>query len=241
MAEGELIFPGIYRGVVRQHDDSSSSYPYMARVKVYVPQVYGEAIEDHELPWAWPCMPFGVFVIPPIESPVWVAFEQGDPRHPVYLGQWFGRKGGQAELDGDLLSQYPDTFRLRDASGGDGQYIWFVKDDRIEIVSTANANKIVLNRDGSVNIFSQEETVTVESEEGTVTVKSGQQNDDPSLDTLQSIDINPQAKTMILSAKTLRLAADNIEMNAAKSLTLRSNDVATLSSPNASGFERHWE
>jgi Type VI secretion system/phage-baseplate injector OB domain len=41
------------------------------------------------MPWAFPCLPYGTFVIPPIGEWVWVMFQDHDPNYPVWLGCWY--------------------------------------------------------------------------------------------------------------------------------------------------------
>jgi len=102
-------YSGIYRGIVKDNQDISQSkdnpnraeYSKTGRIRVYVPSVYGP--EDHvnvsSLPWAKPCFlgythmnpdedesQEGIFWVPPINSSVWVMFENGDPAFPVWLG-----------------------------------------------------------------------------------------------------------------------------------------------------------
>lgn len=74
---------GKYRGLVRDNVDVLQR---RGRLKVVVPQVLGEA----EV-WALPCVPFagasiGAFAVPPVDTPVWVEFEAGDPTYPIWTG-----------------------------------------------------------------------------------------------------------------------------------------------------------
>ncbi len=45
--------------------------------------------------WATACVPFagmqsGAFVVPPINSGVWIEFEEGDINKPIWTGGWWG-------------------------------------------------------------------------------------------------------------------------------------------------------
>jgi hypothetical protein len=78
---------GKYRGLVQENIDPEQ----IGRVLVQVPDVLGEGISS----WALPCVPAagvqaGVFIVPPIESQVWVEFEQGDPDYPIWTGGFWG-------------------------------------------------------------------------------------------------------------------------------------------------------
>ena len=91
--------PGVHRGVVVSRDDPDKQ----GRVKVAMPQVYGDVTVD-ELPWvypitsAWPTQdssrPAGGAVnVPPLGTQVVCMFEGGDHRYPMYLGGSFGKPG----------------------------------------------------------------------------------------------------------------------------------------------------
>jgi len=103
------VFYGLYPGIVKDNCGVLGR-PWLGRVKVDVPQVYGKDVKDEDLPWAFPCFPYGggvvekenketgeveevsygMIAIPPIGSKVWVMFVLGDPERPVWMGHWFG-------------------------------------------------------------------------------------------------------------------------------------------------------
>lgn len=73
---------GKYRGKVIHTNDEKN----LGRVWVNVPTVMGK-----EENWAWPAAPFagvqaGIFTVPPPKANVWVEFEEGDARHPIWSG-----------------------------------------------------------------------------------------------------------------------------------------------------------
>lgn len=74
---------GKYRGVVASNIDPLGE----GRLLVQVPDV----LADDPCFWALPAMPgasrlAGLFALPPINTNVWVEFEQGDPDHAVWVG-----------------------------------------------------------------------------------------------------------------------------------------------------------
>ncbi len=78
---------GKYRGVVLNNIDPK----FEGRLLVQVPDVAGLAPTS----WATPCVPFagiqnGLVALPIIGSGVWVEFEQGNPRHPIWVGCFWG-------------------------------------------------------------------------------------------------------------------------------------------------------
>jgi len=80
-------FYGKYRGTVLNNVDPLQT----GRIQVQVPDVAGLLPST----WALPCLPFagaesGFYVVPALESMVWVEFEQGDPDYPVWTGCFWG-------------------------------------------------------------------------------------------------------------------------------------------------------
>jgi len=91
-----------YRGFVVDNNDKEG----YARIKLSVPQVYGSEFMEE---WAWPRGNFagpgyGSQCIPQVRDMVWVEFEQGDPRKPIWSHGHFGRKpDGSKEKPSELL------------------------------------------------------------------------------------------------------------------------------------------
>jgi len=78
---------GIYRGTCMDVKDPTGQ----GRILVRVPIVTGN--ETHPK-WAWPIMPMGgenkgSFWVPDEKDPVYVMFENGDARHPMYMGGYW--------------------------------------------------------------------------------------------------------------------------------------------------------
>ena len=87
MAEGGQKYYGKYRGTVINNIDPM----HLGRIQVQVAEVTGLIPES----WAMPCVPIagtqaGIFIVPPLLSNVWVEFEHGDPRHPIWVGGFWG-------------------------------------------------------------------------------------------------------------------------------------------------------
>jgi hypothetical protein len=77
---------GKYRGTVVENIDPQQ----IGRIVAMVPDVLGLTPST----WAMPCVPTSsVFVVPPINSPVWIEFEQGDPDYPIWTGGFWGLVG----------------------------------------------------------------------------------------------------------------------------------------------------
>jgi hypothetical protein len=78
---------GIYKGFVEDNEDPDG----LARLKLRVPQVYGKEPYDE---WAYPKgvyagKGYGWYNVPEVGDAVWVQFEAGDTRHPVWDFGWF--------------------------------------------------------------------------------------------------------------------------------------------------------
>jgi hypothetical protein len=83
MSDSSKKYYGKYRGTVVSNLDPENR----GRLTVAVTGVGGPLPST----WAMPCLPFagpecGVFAVPPPGASVWVEFEQGDPRYPVWTG-----------------------------------------------------------------------------------------------------------------------------------------------------------
>ena len=79
---------GIYKGFVADNDDPNG----LARLKLTVPQVYGKDKVYGE--WAYPKgmyagAGYGSYGVPEKGDAVWVMFENGDIKHPVWEHGWF--------------------------------------------------------------------------------------------------------------------------------------------------------
>ncbi|MBK8019994.1 MAG: baseplate assembly protein [Chloroflexi bacterium] len=111
-------FFGLYRGTVKDVDDPLQE----GRLKVHVPGVF----QNNESAWAKPCVPYagdgvGFKVLPPVDTNVWVQFEQGNINQPVWLGFWWGtgEMPSEAGSGADVKLWKTDAFTIviDDAAG----------------------------------------------------------------------------------------------------------------------------
>jgi hypothetical protein len=78
---------GFYRSTVIETNDPLN----MNRVRVRIEDIHGYDLPRSSCPWATPSSLIGglrksFFIAPEIGDSVWVSFEQGDPRLPIYFG-----------------------------------------------------------------------------------------------------------------------------------------------------------
>lgn len=152
-------FYGLYRGIVLDNKDPKNQ----GRLKVAVPGVYGndmESGEPLESTWALPKfimagMKWGVEMIPPVKNPdgspvmVWVEFEMGDQKKPVWSGCFIKPD----HLYEPMQKVYPDKtipFGAYCIATPRGNYIYINDNDDGGVLEIADrfGNKITMNADG---------------------------------------------------------------------------------------------
>lgn len=110
------LYYSIYPGSVADNQDPECK----GRLRVSVPAVYGNDVPEY---WAFPCgaaasgVNSGVFDIPAIGDPVWVQFQMGRPRFPVWSPGWWGEKSGENEVPWNARRLPPTTATWRQKCG----------------------------------------------------------------------------------------------------------------------------
>ena len=127
----------IYRGEVSDNKDPENK----GRIKLKIKNIYGNDVLDY---WALPKgmiigKGLGVIAIPAIGDLVWVTFESGDPRFPVWEHGWFKENLKELEDSGQenlliIKSRNGSTITLED------------KKEYLELKH--ENNKILINKDG---------------------------------------------------------------------------------------------
>jgi hypothetical protein len=120
MNEGYPPFYGKYRGIVSDNQD-----PLMqGRIRAKLQDVLG----GNESGWALPSVPYagrgvGLFLIPPVNTSVWIEFEHGDPDYPIWAGCFWapGEVPAIPALpDMKVLKTALGTITLNDLQGAGG-------------------------------------------------------------------------------------------------------------------------
>lgn len=130
------VFPGIWFGKVLQVDDAPS-FKRVGKLKVEIPDVYGDNISEDDLPWAYPLFPGGIntrqragfFLMPSKHAFVGIIFERGDPQSPRWIGGWTQKGRIPFPFTHSEGDKFPHIAAWR---GVDGMMIRFVEGERME-------------------------------------------------------------------------------------------------------------
>lgn len=81
------IFYGSYKAIVADNADPKG----LGRLKIKCEEIFGEDVHDY---WALPKTGYtgagvGSYFIPEAGAGIWICFEKGDPRFPVWEGGWW--------------------------------------------------------------------------------------------------------------------------------------------------------
>jgi len=134
---------GKYRGFVTDNADPDK----LARVKLSVPALLGDAVTD----WALPCLPCGglsnqgFFSVPAVGAQVWVEFEGGNLDFPIWTGTFWQQSG-----DAPTEAQDPPTTQVLRSGKG---HVFLLEDkdqaEEVKLLHSAGA-MLDLDHDGNV-------------------------------------------------------------------------------------------
>lgn len=134
--EEDLQYLGFYKGEISDNKDPEN----LGRLRLKVPDLYGDEAFDY---WALPLGLFagksiGFFAIPSKGDHVWVTFENGDPRFPLWTYGWWsqGQRPETASTDVSVIQTNA------------GHRIEFDDREKLLRVSDANGNIILMNNEG---------------------------------------------------------------------------------------------
>lgn len=165
---------GKYRGFVADDKDPEQR----GRLRLRVPSVLGDQVTA----WALPCLPVGglaqqgLFVMPQMNSQVWVEFEEGDLQGPIWTGTFWQQKSdlpaGAYGADGA-----PGTCILR-TPGGHGLTLRYEPGKEHVLLEHKSGATVELSTDGSAMVRSSGgESIALDATLGGVTIsdRSGNQ------------------------------------------------------------------
>jgi uncharacterized protein involved in type VI secretion and phage assembly len=169
---GDQRFYGKYRGMVLNNVDPMGR----GRIQVQVPDV------TQLLPtsWAEPCLPAaglqqGLFVVPSIQSGVWVEFEHGDPSFPIWTGGWWSTKAELPALAAAAApgvqcvvfsTQLQNTLMISDVPGPTGGIL--IKTVAGAMIKIDETGIVITNGQGA-SIAMQGPTITLNAGAMTIT------------------------------------------------------------------------
>lgn len=138
----DIQYFGFYKGIVSDRKDPDN----LGRLKLKVPDVYGDDTYDY---WSIPLGLFsgkniGFFAIPNEGDNVWVTFENGDPRFPLWTYGWWGEKHRPETANIDV-SVFQTT---------SGHKMEFDDKEKLIRITDAHGNIVILN-DKGVSIISK--------------------------------------------------------------------------------------
>lgn len=147
---------GSYRGYVIDNEDPEG----FGRLKIMVPQITGIDVIDY---WAWPKgvysgKGYGSQIIPEKKDMVWVEFEYGSPRKPIWMHGHFAN-----QID-DKTSEKPDELK-------DIKNFWFKTpgghivemDDTNQWVKVTTSKGVTLQMDEDVVIRTYDSQIVMAS------------------------------------------------------------------------------
>lgn len=143
--EGLNRYYACYRGIVSDNEDPD----FLGRLKVIVPSITGDEAIDT---WAWPKGIFagkdiGFFAVPNPKDGVWVSFENGDPRYPIWEYGWWAKN--QVPSAANNNNGKPTNQVLQTTSGHRIEMDDKQGSEAIRITDK-EANKIIMDKNGVI-------------------------------------------------------------------------------------------
>jgi uncharacterized protein involved in type VI secretion and phage assembly len=240
---GDGPFHGIYRGLVLVRIDPDKQ----GRIKIKMPHVYGD-ISEESLPWAYPMCPAwadssgqfqggGMGWVPPINSPVYVFFEGGNPLYPIWTAGWWGGQNApfQMPVHAHDDAGNPDNLFFTAPNGATVQIDFRAGKEKI-LLRLPKGDHIKIGMDGELDIHSEQNVnmnapvkIQVQSD-GTVNIKGKDVKVYSSGDTV----VNSSGSTDI-RAQSVNIDASRVSINGGRAKTLTGDDAKIDTEPKEDG------
>lgn len=96
---------------------------------------------------AWPCLPPGSFIVPDVNTPVWIEFVAADPRYVMWSGAFFAEKDAPKNDIDEAPTQHQ---RLIRSVLGNVLLLDDTPDEGKLVLREPNKNTLTMNKDGIV-------------------------------------------------------------------------------------------
>jgi uncharacterized protein involved in type VI secretion and phage assembly len=162
---------GKYRGFVVDNQDPEKK----GRLRVRVPSILGET----ETGWALPCLPFGglqdqgFFMIPEVDSQIWVEFEEGNLSHPIWTGVFWQQTG---DIPSEAAKDEPTTRIIKTPSGHILQFEDESGNEQIRLYHTQDAH-LQIDNNGSIELKdASSNTLKLDANQNKITLEDANGN-----------------------------------------------------------------
>lgn len=212
---------GKYTGIVQDNRDARQH----GRLKVTVPAVFhGDVVT------ARAALPYGFFFVPENDTKVWVEFEGGDSRLPL----WTGVQYLPEEWAEEAAENPPQKRVIKTPSGHVIVFNDIEGEESIEITDGVNSHVITLNADGiSISDGVNSHTVTLTSDGvtlsgsdgGSVTVSDGVQAQSSSG---ASLEVGSTVSAQVASGAKIEITDGQVTIDAGAGVLSLAGSMITL-------------
>ncbi len=202
---------GKYSGVVSDNQDAD----YLGRIKVTVPSVLGQ----NTVVTARPCFPARHYFVPDIGEQVWIEFEAGDVRYPLWVGVWWTKD----KVPQEAQISPPDNRVIQTPSGHTIEIMDQDGDERVVIRHKSNA-AITLDKNGGVLIVNQNGSqLALDAENAKAELKEEHGNVVTMDSSGVTITQSSGSVTIQMTDDTVQVTAPKVVLDASTSLACGSN------------------
>ncbi|GAA4699543.1 hypothetical protein Prum_088510 [Phytohabitans rumicis] len=190
-------FYGKYRGSVVDNTDET----HRGTLVVTCPDVFGRGVEVV----AQACLPYGHYFVPPKGADVWVEFEAGDTRRPLWVGAWYTEAGAPAKTADQRVIHTPagHVVEIDDTAGEERVLVRHASNAFVSI--DAKGNILLANAAGS--------HLHLDAENGTATLVE-QHGNHLAMGEDGTALVNPDGTTVNIAGDTVHISAAKVILDA---------------------------